>query len=304
MTVTSSNNQPTTVVYGTVITTSGAPPVTLTCSQASQTLFPIGTTMVSCTATDARQRTASCTFGVTVVAPPSISLTKFMAFGDSMTAGEDGFDAASAFTAPGRRQPLVIFPPSKTYPGVLELNLRSRYTTQTPTVANFGVPGERVADRATLSRFSALVGSGLYEAALIMEGANDLADRDDRITVVTVANLRQMLVYVKSRNVRPYLATIPPQVPGTRRGGLTWSMVQPFNDQVRALAASEGVTLVDVYQGIATDTNQYINADGEHLTEAGYAKVADVFFGALRATLERAPTLSFSPTAPGFFRRR
>jgi lysophospholipase L1-like esterase len=136
-----------------------------------------------------------------------------------------------------------------------------------------------------------------------MEGANDLANNDDRVTPAVIANLRRMIGDAKSRGVRPYLATIPPQVQGGRRAR-AWQLIPAFNDQLRALAASEGVTLVDVYQGLIGDTNQYINADGEHLTEAGYARIADIFFTALRATLERPPTLSFSPTGAGFFPRR
>jgi lysophospholipase L1-like esterase len=149
-----------------------------------------------------------------------------------------------------------------------------------------------------------VVGSGQYDVVLIMEGANDVAERNAQIADAAINSLRLMLRDAKGRGVRPYLATIPPQVPGGSRSFLSWPLVPPFNDQVRALAASEGVTLADVYANLVTNTNLYINNDGEHLTEAGYAKVADVFFTALRSTLERPPTLSFSPSgAAGFFRR-
>ncbi|MGE3512815.1 MAG: HYR domain-containing protein, partial [Vicinamibacterales bacterium] len=75
-------------------TTLGAEPVTTVCTPPSGTSFAIGTTAVTCTATDARQRVASCSFSVTVEQPPRLSVTRFVAFGDSMTWGEDG----SAFT--------------------------------------------------------------------------------------------------------------------------------------------------------------------------------------------------------------
>ncbi len=268
-------------------------------------MFPVGATTVTCTATDARQRTASCTFGITVLVPPSITLTRFAAFGDSMTAGEDG--NAAAFSTPSasdRLRPYVLLPPAKTYPGVLQQLLASRYTAQAISVANQGNPGERVGAVETRARFSGVIGGGRYDSVLIMEGANDLADRNARITDAAIEGLRQMLRDARSRGVRPYLATIPPQVPGGFRSALSWPLVAPFNDRVRALAASEGVTLADVYAELVTNTNLYINNDGEHLTEAGYAKIADVFFTVLKSTLERPPTLSFSPTGPGFSRRR
>src|SRR5689334_16101700 len=66
----------------------GEAPVTATCTPASNSLFNVGTTTVSCTARDSHDRTASCTFPITVTAPPRLNATKFFAFGDSMTAGE------------------------------------------------------------------------------------------------------------------------------------------------------------------------------------------------------------------------
>lgn len=291
----SSNNQPTVVVYGSATTSSGAPPVSVSCTPASLTVFPIGLTTVTCTATDARQRTGSCTFDVTVVAPPTISLTRFVAFGDSMTLGEDGNASASV-------GPTVVFPAAKTYPGVLQRALESRYTAQALKVDNRGVRGERLSDAGTRSRFSSLVGGGSYDAVLIMEGANDVSDRDDRAIAAAINSLRQMLRDARSRGVRPYLATIPPEVPGGSRA-LAWNYVPPFNEQVRTLATSEGVTVVEVYQGLITDTNRFIGTDGLHLTEDGYARVADVFFQALKGTLERLPTFAFSPTHSGFLRR-
>jgi len=293
--VQSPSNQSTVVVYDSATTSSGAPPVSVSCTPASLSVFPIGATTVTCTATDARQRTGACTFDVTVVAPPTISLTRFVAFGDSMTLGEDGNASASV-------GPTVVFPAAKTYPGVLQRALASRYRAQAIEVDNRGVAGERLSDADTRSRFSSLVGSGSYDAVLIMEGANDVLVRDDRTIAAAIDSLRRMLGDARSRGVRPYLATIPPEVPGGFRG-FAWNYVPPFNEQVRALAMSEGVDVVEVYQDLVTDTNRFIGADGLHLTEDGNARVADVFFQALKGTLERLPTFAFSPTNSGFLRR-
>ena len=242
---------------------------------------------------DARQRPASCTFGVTVLAPPIITLTRFAAFGDSMTRGEDGNASTLPFWSSEQQRPLVLLPAQKTYPGVLQQLLSSRYTTQSMVVDNFGNPAERAGAPATRSRFSSVASSG-YQAVLIMEGANDLADRNAASTDAAIASLGQMVRDAKSRGVRPFLATIPPQVPGGSRSFLSWPLVAPFNDRVRALAVFEGATLVDVYAGLVSNTPLYINNDGEHLTEAGYAKIADVFFTALRGTLERVPAITLS----------
>jgi hypothetical protein len=49
----------------------GLPPVTTTCSPASGSLFPVGSTSLTCSAVDALLRTASCSSVVVVSAPPS-----------------------------------------------------------------------------------------------------------------------------------------------------------------------------------------------------------------------------------------
>src|SRR5438067_123529 len=72
------------VAYPAPSVTGGALPVATSCIPASGTSFAVGSTTVACTARDAQQRTASCTFGVTVAAPAKLSATRFVAFGDSI----------------------------------------------------------------------------------------------------------------------------------------------------------------------------------------------------------------------------
>ena len=148
--------------------------------------------------------------------------------------------------------PSVLFPSSQRYPQKLQQMLTDRYRTQSPTVVNQGSSGEMAEDRGAQSRFSSIVSSRQYSVALIMEGTNDLYDRDDRAVPRAIDGLRQMIRDAKSRDIRPYLATIPPMNPAACSPvcrGLAWSLVSGFNDNVRELAASENVPLVDVYQG-------------------------------------------------------
>ena len=100
--------------------------------------------------------------------------------------------------------------------------------------------------------------------------------------------------------MRPYLATIPPMnpsacVPVCR--GLAWSLVVGLNDNIRTLATAEGVPLVDVYQGFNGDLG-LLGPDGLHPAAEGYVKIADLFFAAIKQTLE-VP----SPAAPLTIRR-
>jgi lysophospholipase L1-like esterase len=167
---------------------------------------------------------------------------------------------------------------------VLQQELRVRYTLQAPSVDNAGKPGEAAMDSTTVNRFSTVL-SG-HDVVLLMEGSNDVTDRDSRLLSTSIANLRQMLRTAKGRGLRPYLATIPPQNPNGFRGAFGAGLVPAFDDQVRSLAASENVPLVDVYQTLNADIGKFIGPDGLHPSIAGYAKIADLFFASITQTLE------------------
>jgi lysophospholipase L1-like esterase len=106
---------------------------------------------VTCTATDALGRQASCNFNVTIAAIPSISKTRFLAFGDSITFGRCG---------PGGQEC-----PADAYPVRLATLLAERYTNQTFTVANVGIPGE-VASNTIADELGALAGQDRLPAEL------------------------------------------------------------------------------------------------------------------------------------------
>ena len=273
----------------------GQLPVATICTPAAGSMFTVGQKTVTCTATDALQRSASCSFLVTVADAPRLFTTSFLSFGDSITAGEDGQNsiAPSVSLMSSRFHPSVLFPLSLQYPEELRRSLVNRYKVQTPTVKNAGVPGEAASDPTTLTRFRALTATRQYAVVLIMEGTNDLYDRDARVYPFAYDALRAMIRNAKGLGMRPYLATIPPMdptkcVPVCR--GLPWSLVAGFNDGVRTIAQTEGVTLVDVYQGFGGDFS-LLGPDGLHPAEAGYQKIADLFFEKIKQTLE-VPTAS------------
>lgn len=284
------------VTYTDPIVAGGLAPFTLACTPVSGANFPIGSTNVTCTVTDAQRRSANCAFAVTVTTAPTpvLSVTTFVAFGDSITYGEDGRNT-SAFGSL-RSYPRVQLPLFQVYPTVLQGLLAARYRTQRPTVANEGNPGESAQDAGTLPRFSRVLSGGRYGGVLIMEGSNDLFDRDARLEPAAIAALGQMILDAKSRGVRPFLATIPPMNPaGTR--GLAWSLVPGFNDRVRTLAHEQGVPLVEVYNALNVSIGTFIGPDGLHPTAEGYAKIADTFFGVIKQILEVPRTVAPTVTA-------
>jgi lysophospholipase L1-like esterase len=283
----------------TATTSNGRAPVTVICVPSSGSSFSVGQSTVTCTATDALQRTDTCAFAVTVLAPPRLSVTRFFAFGDSITKGEDG----SAVIAPAesRFYSRVILPAPQTYPGALLQSLTDRYRTQSPSVRNEGNPSEAVTGPDTFSRFVALTGSNQYDAALIMEGTNDLYNarngtgNPNTVIQLAVAGLRRMVADAKSRNLRPFLATIPPMNPAGFRGMVYGNeFVSGFNDSVRSVAAAENVPLVDVNQAFAGDLT-LLSGDGVHPNAGGYQRIADTFFDAIRKSLEIPAATSTSP---------
>lgn len=300
VTIKSPHGGPTVAVYGQATGTSGAPPVTIACTPASGGMFPVGTSSVECVATDARQRTASCTFTLTVTPPPRISATRFVAFGDSLTAGE--IPGLGLNPATGR----FLVDPNSSYPRRLEVALIGRYTDQTPSVRNQGQGGEPATEGRT--RLTRVLAGGGYEALLLMDGANDLIDGDARKVGPAVGAIQFMVRDARSRGLRVFLASLPPQDPLAccPRRGSGAGLVNQYNSQLRSLAAAESVTFVDVNAAFAGDTTTLIDRDGLHPTAAGYQRIADTFFKSIMETLEVPPVMTLDPRSltTGAFRVR
>ena len=294
VTLPSPSGLPAVVSYGTPTSTGGTPPTTVSCSPASGSTFPVGATTVTCTATDQVGRTDACAFSVMVAAPPRLSVTRFLAFGDSITWGEDGRNSVMSLGTLGALRPRVQFPAPDTYPGALQASLAARYTAQSPQVFNAGKQGEAVTDPATFPRFVGFTSSRAYDVVLLMEGANDLGGTD---TAAIVAGLGRMVDDAKSRNLKVFLATLPPQNPDgfdPAERGVQYQAVGPFNDQLKSLAVSKDVLLVDVNRAFNGDLT-LIGSDGLHPTAAGYHLIADTFLASIRQTLELPAATSSNP---------
>jgi lysophospholipase L1-like esterase len=259
-------------------TAGGSAPVSVNCNTPAQ--FPIGSTTVGCTATDSKQRTASCSFVVAVTGPPRLRFTNFLAFGDSITAGTEsapvslGLDNLNPWT----------------YTVLLRNRLAARYTLQTLIMWNEGSGGEFTTQG--LIRLRPLLLQFRPEVLLLMEGTNDLLD-GSRGADTAIVNLRQMIALAKSLNVQVALATVPPQRPnGVRNRGAVAAIVPAFNDRIRALAASEGVVLVDVHAAMRDNLN-LIGVDDLHPTVTGFNVIADTFYEAIVRSFQ-APAASAS----------
>jgi lysophospholipase L1-like esterase len=282
----SPDNVPLPVAFTVPTASGGQAPVTVTCSAQSGANFPLGNTIVTCTATDALQRTATCNFNVAVTPTPRISKTKFLAFGDSITNGQCGSLNCTEYDT-----------------RLLTL-LQQRYTRQALTTTNMGVDGECASTpvcndedagedrlRRQLSRD--------FEVLLLMEGTNDLFNFPNTSGVNSAAeSLDRMVLAARNASKEVFLATIAPmRYPGSA-GGKQLDAVGPFvpilNDRIKAIAASRGATLVDVYTALAADMGANISSDNLHPTDRGLQVIAETFYTAIRTKLDSTPVPAFS----------
>ncbi len=271
------------VSYDTPTAEGGQSPVTVTCTPESGTMFGIGQASVECTAEDSLARTASCSFTVTVTRIPSISKTRFLAFGDSITYGEVSFPVSSGGGL-GTSFKLVQVP-SAAYPTVLGKQLVARYSSQEDSisVANYGLGGEKAVNAR--DRFFAALNTVRPDVVLLMEGSNDIALGEDGAASSAAREIGIMVGEARRRGTFVFLATIAPGRPGGSKA-IAPILLTDYNNRMRSVAASTGATLIDINAALAADVTRYIGVDGLHPNEAGYAKIAETFYNAIRSQFE------------------
>ena len=283
------------------VVTGGAQPVSIACTPPSGSVFNVGSTTVGCSARDAKNQTASCSFSVTVTAPPKLGATKFVAFGDSITAGtlDPACHTATAFTfgaAASERQierqiltASINVPTS--YPAKLQTLLTNTYPAQSPSVLNEGAAGEGVGDG--MQRMPAVLAADGPQVVLLAEGINDIDPNNFPSTMsYVVSGLRTMIHQVRGAGAQVFLATFLPERAGACRAGRAGVIVSA-NNEIRSLAVSENVPLVDLYVAFGGDASPtLIGFDGLHPTVAGYELIAQTFFDSIRKNLEVASTAS------------
>jgi lysophospholipase L1-like esterase len=278
------------VTFDAPVVTGGAPPVQTTCTPASGSSFPLGATAVNCTAADNSARTAMCSFNVTL-SGFSIGLTKYEAFGDSLTAGETG---RSFIYAP------LFDDTANAYPTKLQADFESVYPGQGIVVINKGHNGDKIEQIDQTIRDA--VPRDRPDAVLILGGYNNLGDggcsggqsttRACRDAIAAVGlGIRDCIRHTREANAGVqfiFVSTLtPPGLTGSLRGDV--NAITQANGLIRQQAAANGAVLVDAFAAFQGHEADYINVDGLHLTPAGYQALADTFFAAIQATVPQTP---------------
>lgn len=259
----------------------GLPPVTSSCSPASGSAFPIGTTLVTCVATDSVGQRRTCAFSVTLT-PLRLNAVTFLAFGDSLTEGQNG----NAIVGPCSLDAGVqCVDTANAYPTVLARLLKDEFPTQNVSVVNAGIGGERVEEG--LARLPGVLAQQRPDALLLLEGFNNLG-RDGASGVSEIVDtLRRDIRVAKQAEVAfVFVSTLTPPGPGFR--ALDRELIEEVNAELRRVVPIEGAILVDSYPLFLGRESTLIASDGLHLTPAGNQVLAESFFTAIRSTITAA----------------
>lgn len=283
--VESTDGNPVTVAVTPPTRTGGREPVTVACDGPTDNMFPVGERVVTCRASDTVLQQASCSYTVTVTRQPQLTRVNFMAFGDSITAGVVSDPTANVLSADGFPSFILELRPNAAYPTRLLAKLRERYIAQSNDirVLNLGVGGERIEDG--VDRMDQALRVHRPEAVLLLHGANNMGGPFPNSRSFIIERLARMMQDARFRGARVFVATMPPPRPGGRNA-IPLDRVLDLNRHIRLVAQGEGAVLVDVYGVLVTDVNRHIGIDGLHPTEAGYQRMADEFFEAIKREFE------------------
>lgn len=205
--------------------------------------------------------------GITIAPPRALGVTRFVAFGDSITWG-----ATSAWFSAN----MFFASANGGYPERLAANLTLAHTPQPITMFNDGLPGELAVN--ALTRFRTMLTTRRPGAVLLLEGINDLSS--DISVSRTIGGLRAMLDAAAVQGVPVLLATmyqtyeeVDPDGNFRANGA---AFVPAFNVEIRKLVLGRpNVFLVDLEPVMAK--RALVGKDGIHLEDAGFDLMAARF---------------------------
>lgn len=216
----------------------------------------------------------------TPVVPPTLKITRILAFGDSMTWGTVS-QPPQLFAALDAGIP-------ESYPNKLQSQLGTRYSAQTISVFNAGSPGNRATQSGERDRLARAIRDCSPELVILLEGANDLNNISGSTNafIDSVAGaMEDMVREVQGRGLPVFVSTLPEQRPG-QPNTQNAALVPRYNSTLASMCGKKGATLVDLY---AMFPLSLIGRDGLHPTELGYDKFAEIFLDAIRQRYEAAP---------------
>ncbi len=202
--------------------------------------------------------------------PNAVGLTRYVAFGDSITWGAtSAWDARFLFAAANGG-----------YPERLLAGLNTYHTPQLFTMFNEGQPGEQAVH--ALARFKLMLTNRRPQAVILLEGVNDAISG---ISVTQIAtSLAQMVDASVAAGVPVLLATMYQTYEVTDPDGNVRhnaaSLIPSLNTEIKKIPTGRfNVHLVDLYP--LMDDRSFVGADGIHTTDTGFEVMATTFLDAI-----------------------
>ena len=185
----------------------------------------------------------------------------YMAFGDSITAGDGSSDGNG-------------------YPTWLEQRLRGYFGRG--SVINRGATATRSTEG--VGRIQRNLGLTNPAYTLILYGTNDWVECQGAVPCITIDSLRAIVQTVRGYDSLPVLATIIPANP-TRTPPERNEWVRNMNELVRELAVEEGAALADLEAAFLRQPDlASLFSDHVHPNDQGYQLMAAEFFRAIAGT--------------------
>ena len=277
------------VTYALPTTTAGTQPVSVSCTPPSGSSFILGDTPVTCTAADATGRQATCGFTVSVRHKP-LSISRILAFGDSITEGENG--------RPLNGTPFVDTP--NAYPTILQQLFVERIPSPV-TVVNAGRGGERAIESE--DRLKARVAAVQPQVMLLVQGINDLIGRVPPSEIA--AAVRDSILTARERGVTHiFVGTLPPQarencVPfiPCRADNVPQATLNDTNQRIRSLVPANGAHLVELHDQLLPDRLTFVDLDGLHFRPEGNRAIATLFWNRIVEVIPAAQLMGLPADA-------
>jgi lysophospholipase L1-like esterase len=154
-------------------------------------------------------------------------------------------------------------------------------------VINEGKAGEILSEGVQRLGDVLSIHSGV-EYMYVLEGANDVADRNNTPIGQMLASLDQMMDLAGFYGITPVIVTVPPRTRNALSEDQTTPTTEDWNDALRMYALSNGIELVDLYQAFVTHPGweSFLEDFGLHLTEEGQEFVAQVVYSVIAPLLE------------------
>jgi lysophospholipase L1-like esterase len=147
-------------------------------------------------------------------------------------------------------------------------------------VVNRGVGGEETAEG--LRRLPSTLAIDKSGFVLILEGTNDA--HECRGIAATTNNLQNMVRIAKNSQAIPIIGTLPPSF---RNNPCADDVITAVNINIQAFASANQVVVAEIFEGMNDRSLFGISPDRDplHPNEAGYARMADIWFQAMQKAI-------------------